>query len=179
MVKFGSSARKPQKDQGKSSTWGCKQTLIHRLCPCGSKMCKKLCLVTRRILIGSFAETQTRRIFASGMRRGERSADAPSDRLLLHWARLAASNRAASSASLRWSSLLQSSLPHLRRSLCHQCCGCLICTRTGGRRLGFCAIINGIVSCARPALKVDRHCPCHCPHQRHLHSHPSPPCANA
>jgi hypothetical protein len=38
-----------------------------------------------------FAATQTRRIFASGIRRGERCVDAPNDRSHFHRTRLAAS----------------------------------------------------------------------------------------
>jgi hypothetical protein len=67
------------------------------------------------------------------------------------------SSELVSRASLPQPSLPRSVLLRLRRSLLHQCRGCLFCARTGRQRLGFYGAFNGIVSRARPALKVHRH----------------------
>lgn len=68
-----------------------KQTLSDRLRPSGRKMRLTPPLAARRIVTRASAATQTRRIFALGLRLRGRCADAKSVRSRLYWARLAAS----------------------------------------------------------------------------------------
>jgi hypothetical protein len=48
----------------------------------------------------------------------------------------------------------KASLPRLRRSLRLQYRGCLFCARTGGQRLGFCAVFNGKVNAVKQVHSV-------------------------